>query len=243
MRAPAQPIAARGVVVRYGDLRALDGADVAARAGEVLALLGPSGAGKSTLLRVLHLLEAPESGEVLVDGSPAPRDAAGRLAALRRMALVQQRPGFLRASALDNVAFPLLARGVPRREARERAREALAAMGLDARAAEHALLLSGGEAQRVGMARALVARPDVLFLDEFTNQLDPENEDRLEAVARAERDRGAAVVLVTHSVAQARRLADRVAFLDRGRVVEEGPAARVLSAPTHPLVARFVARA
>lgn len=231
-------LAARGVSKRYGTLGALDGVDIDVSRGEAVALLGASGSGKSTLLRLLHLIEPPDAGTVLFDGAP-PRDA---LAAIRRMGLVQQKPGLLRMSAWENVAFPLRARGVPRAQARARAVAWLARFGLEQRAEAHASVLSGGEAQRVGLARALAPRPDVLLLDEATNQLDPESARAVEAVLREEAHRGAAVLIVTHSVAQAKRVADRVVFLREGRVVEAGGVA-TLDAPASEAFARFVAYA
>jgi len=206
---------------------ALRDASLSVAAGECVALLGPSGSGKTTLVRILATLLAPESGHVA-----APP--------LRRIGLVQQRPGFLRASTLDNVAYPLRVRGASRATARRVAAERLVALGLAARADAGAWTLSGGEAQRAGLARALVARPDALLLDEATNQLDPEWTRRVEDLLRAERARGCAVLLVTHSVAQARRLADRVALLEEGRIVEEGPAAETLASPRTERLRAFV---
>lgn len=236
-------LAARHVARAYGPVHALRDASLTARRGEVLALIGPSGAGKSTLLRLLHGLEGADAGEVHLDGAPLPAKGPARLAAVRRLALVQQKPGFLQGSARENVAFPLRARGTPRAEALARADALLARFGLTARAHAPARHLSGGEAQRAALARALIARPDGLLLDEFTNQLDPDNEEAAERAVLAERARGAAVVVVTHRVAQVRRLADRVAFLHEGRVMEEGPARDVLEAPRDPLLARFLSRA
>lgn len=220
---------ARGVRVAFGGAEALRGADLAVREGEIVALLGASGSGKSTLVRALHLLLEPDAGAVLLDGQSVPPPA--RREAMRRLSLVQQQPGLLRAGALENVAFPLRARGGPKAEARERARAALAEVGLAHKADAPAATLSGGEAQRVAVARALVTRPEALLVDEGTNQLDPASVLLVEGLLRRERDEGRAVVLVTHSVAQARRVADRVAFLEAGRVAEEGPAREVLSAP------------
>lgn len=196
-----------------GGARVLHDVSVEARRDEILCVLGPSGSGKSTLLRLLHLLDAPDSGRVLVDGAPAPVEGEAWLATVRRFALVQQTPGLLRATAWENVAFPLRARGVAREEARATAMAWLARVGLSARSGARASTLSGGEAQRVALARALTTRPDVLLLDEATNQLDPESTREVEALLREERVRGCAIVLVTHNVRQARRLADRIAFL------------------------------
>lgn len=235
-------LAAQGVSVRYGDVRALDDATLEARGGETLAILGASGSGKSTLVRALHLLETPSAGRVLVDGAPAPARGAAWLAQARRFGLVQQKPGLLRMRAWENVAYPLRARGVPRPEARRVAHAWLERLGLADRADARAHSLSGGEAQRVGLARALAPRPDALLLDEATNQLDPERARQVEEILREEARRGAAVVIVTHSASQARRLADRVAFLDAGRLVESGPVA-ILDAPRSEPLRRYLAYA
>ncbi|HEX2021494.1 MAG TPA: ATP-binding cassette domain-containing protein [Candidatus Thermoplasmatota archaeon] len=232
-------VEARGVSRRLGRVDALAGVDLAVGPGESVAVLGASGAGKSTLLRALHLLDPPDAGEVLLDGAPAPRSGAARLAAVRRFALVQQRPGLLRASVIDNVAFPLRARGVARAERRSAARERLAQVGLDALADEPAWRLSGGEAQRVALARALATRPEVLLLDEATNQLDPAWTRRVEALLEAERARGCGLVLVTHNVRQARRVAQRHVLMEAGRVVARGPIAD-LDAPRGGPLRAFV---
>lgn len=230
---------ARSLARRYTNVEALRGADLHVQGGEVLAVVGASGAGKSTLLRLLHLLEAPDAGEVLLDGAaPAPDGAAWR-AAVRRFGLVQQRPGLLRQRAVDNVAFPLRAREVPRAAALASADAWLARLGLAARRDAWPHELSGGEAQRVALARALAPRPDALLFDEATNQLDPASVALVEGVLREERARGCAIVLVTHNLAQVRRIADRVAFLHEGRVAEEGPAP-LLDAPATPAFRAFV---
>lgn len=233
---------ARSVARRYRGVRALDGASLAVDAGEVVAVLGASGSGKSTLVRLLHLLEAPDAGDVLVDGARAPAGGPARLALVRRFGFVQQRPGLLRLRAWENVAFPLRARGASRSAARAEALAWLARLGVASRAEALPHALSGGEAQRVGLARALAPRPDALLLDEATNQLDPAAARLVEDLVREEARRGVAVLLVTHSVAQAKRLATRVAFLAEGRVAEEGESS-VLDAPRSPALARFVAYA
>lgn len=200
---------------------ALQGVSLRAARGETHAVLGPSGSGKSTLLRVLCGLEPPREGTVRVDG--ARLDA---LATRRRIGYVQQQPGLLRGSALANVTLPLRARGI-RDDAPARA--ALARLGVAPQA--RSVNLSGGEAQRVALARAIVTSPDALLLDEPTNQLDPEGTRLVEAIVREQAARGAAIVLVTHSIPQARRLAQCVAFLEAGRVVQSGPTAAVFADP------------
>lgn len=226
----------------YGARNALTEASFSMREGEIVAVLGPSGAGKSTLLRLLHLIEAPDSGRVLIDDEPAPTSAKARRALMRRIGLAQQRPGLLRATAVDNVAFSLRAHGIPRDQARVRARHALRALGLADRALADARDLSGGEAQRVALARATVHDPEALLLDEATNQLDPQSARLVEAHLRSQRARGAAIALVTHQVAQARRVADRFVLVERGRIVDEGDIA-ALDAPRTDALREFLAYA
>ena len=225
MPEPPAVLEARDVRRTYGSREVLRGVSMALRAGELTALMGPSGSGKSTLVRVLHMLEAPDGGYVCFRGEPA------RAEAMRRIALVQQRPGLLRARAWENAAFYLRARGAARPHAEREARACLARLGMAARADTHAHLLSGGEMQRVALARALATRSDALLLDEATNQLDPETARVVEALLAEERARGCAILMVTHSVAQARRLADSVAFLEEGRIVEAGPTGEALARP------------
>lgn len=232
-------LSCEGLARSYRDIHALRGVAVEARAGEVLAVLGASGSGKSTLLRLLHLVERPDAGVVRIDGEPVP-EGPRRLAALRRLALVQQRPGLLRMGALRNAAFACRARGASRQEAEARALAWLDRLGLAARAAAPAHRLSGGEAQRVALAGALATRSDALLLDEATNQLDPAGVRLVEGVIREEASRGCAVVLVTHQVAQARRVADRFVLLEKGRVAEAGRVAG-LDAPGSDALKAFLA--
>ena len=194
--------------------RALDGLDSSLPHGRI-AILGANGAGKSVLLRVMHGLLAPTSGQVVWtrQGGGAPR-----------IAMVFQRPVLLRRSAADNVVFALRQSHAHRRESaallRERAQVALARVGLEHLAARPGRVLSGGEQQRVALARAWALEPDVLLLDEPTASLDPGATRAVEAIIGEIAGSGVAVLLVTHHRGIARRFADTVLFLDRGRVAE-----------------------
>jgi tungstate transport system ATP-binding protein len=205
-------------------------------AGEILAVVGPSGAGKSTLLRLLNFLEPPSAGTLTFDGAIVPPRPP--LALVRRVTTVFQRPVMLSGSVAENVAYGLRLRG----QAPEPAvSQVLERVGLAALARHPAGKLSGGEMQRTALARALVLEPDVLLLDEATANLDPYNVGLIEDIVRAQnRERGTTVVLVTHNVFQARRLAQRAALLLSGRLIEAGPAETFFTAPEDPRTAAFV---
>ena len=219
---PAVLLEARAVGVAYDATTVLRSVDVAVAAGESMAVVGPSGSGKSTLLHCLAGLVAPTSGEVLLDGEPLPEPGSDASARLRR-----RRFGFVFQNGLlvadltvaENVALPLLLDGVPRRAALERAGRELAGLGLAGLADRFPGAVSGGEAQRAAIARALVAEPDVVFADEPTGALDGSNAAGvLELLLAGVRDRGAALLLVTHDRALAVQ-ADRVLTVAGGRLV------------------------
>lgn len=227
------PLALEGVRKAYGGQDVLRGIDADIHAGEIFALVGPSGAGKTTILRLLDLLEIPDEGSILYDGHPVRAGSPGALDRRRRMALILQNPSTFRASVFENAAYGLWLRGVPEGEIRGRAFAALEFVGLLDRAAEAAGRLSGGQQQRLAFARATVLRPEVLLLDEFTSNLDPANVRLLEAATRRYRDAtGATVVIVTHNLFQAKRLADRVGLLLDGRLVEVAPAPAFFANPS-----------
>ncbi|GAB5602806.1 ATP-binding cassette domain-containing protein [Thermus sp. FJN-A] len=192
--------------------------------GEILAVLGPSGSGKTTLLRLLAGLLTPEAGAV---------EGGFR-------AYLPQTPLLLRQSVLENAAFGLRLQGVPRREAQRRAEALLARVGLREKARQKAHLLSGGEAVRLALARTLLVAPEVLLLDEPTASLDPSNVAQVEGLLREAAREGRGVVLATHDLFQARRLAGRVLFLYLGQVVEEGEAARFFAEPRDPRSRAFL---
>ncbi len=207
--------------------------------GEILALVGPSGAGKSTLLRLLNFLEPPTQGTIHFRGQPFRQDQEMPLALRRRVTTVFQRPALLNRSVWENVRYGLRLRGEG--NARERIQAVLALVGLSELADQPARRLSGGEAQRAALARALVLEPDVLLLDEPTANLDPYNVGLMEEVVRRfNQERGATVVLVTHNIFQARRLAHRVALLLDGRIIEVASVEDFFERPHDPRTGAFV---
>ena len=207
------------------------------RAGEVLALVGPSGAGKSTLLRLLNFLEPPTAGTISYCGRSF-RDHRVPISIRREITTVFQRPALLRGSVRRNVAYGLGLRG--RRDDR-RVEQMLTQVGLDGLAKAKAQRLSGGEMQRVALARALVIQPTVLLLDEPTANLDPYNVSLIEDIVRQQnRAAGTTVVLVTHNVFQARRLATRVGLMLAGRLIEISPTPQFFDSPADPRTAAFV---
>ena len=232
--APILPVHVRGLAFQAGGRRLIDGIDLTLRPGVRTVIMGPNGAGKSLLLRLLHGLLEPSAGEVLWGGRRA--NHAIRL----RQAMVFQRPVLLRRSALANITHALRARGVSRSERQARAEKMLGAAGLAALSRMPARLLSGGEQQRLAMARALSLEPDVLFLDEPTASLDPASTLAIEQLIQQAHDEGTKTVLITHHIGQARRLADEVLFLHRGRLEEQSPAARFFDHPASAAARAFL---
>ena len=230
----------RDVVVTRGDGVILDVPALAVHAGEVLAVIGPNGAGKSTLLRVLALLERPRRGTVAFRGVPAVGDAE-RLALRRRMASVFQEPLLCQGSVAANVRLPLTFRGLGRAEADRRTRPWVERLGIAHLVARSAKSLSGGEAQRASLARALAAAPEVLFLDEPFGALDPPTrESLLDDLGRVLGETRPTTVFVTHERAEALRLGDRVGVLLDGRLAQLGSPEAVFGAPADEAVARLV---
>ncbi len=208
--------------------------------GEILALVGPSGAGKSTLLRQLNFLEPANSGRVTFEATVY-NGAEPPLAVRRKITTVFQSPVLLSRSVMANVAYGLNLRGRPKKLIEQAVKQALEQVGLGHLARAAARTLSGGEAQRVALARALVVEPTVLLLDEPTANLDPYNIKLIEQIISEVNHRaGTTVVLVTHNVFQAKRLADRVALMLEGRLVEVAETATFFEAPVDPRTAAFV---
>ncbi|MER8009572.1 amino acid ABC transporter ATP-binding protein [Streptomyces sp. NPDC094149] len=238
----------------YGTHRVLDGVDLTVRPGEVTVILGPSGSGKSTLLRVINHLEKPEIGHVSINGEPIGVKRQGdRLKELSERAILTQRGriGFVfqnfnlfpHLTVLDNVAAAPVATGrLGRPEAQELARELLGRVGLADRTGAYPRQLSGGQQQRVAIARALALRPGVILFDEPTSALDPELVGEVLAVIRDLASSGTTLVIVTHEIGFAREIADRVVFIDGGKIIEQGPPSEILDAPRHERTRDFLSK-
>lgn len=218
------PLELAGVTLAIAGRPLLGPLDLRLARGPLTIVLGPNGAGKSLLMRVCHGLIAPTGGRIRLGSSDVP-------GARRRQAMVFQKPVLLRRSALRNVTYALAAAGVPWRERRMRAEAALERFGLTALAGRAARVLSGGEQQRLALARAWAIEPELLFLDEPTASLDPSAVRTFEAALSAFQERGTKIVMATHDLGQARRLADEVLFLCGGHLLEKTAATQFFTRP------------
>lgn len=214
------PLKVTNLCLELGGRRILHGLDLELGPRGCTVILGPNGAGKSQLIRLLHGLVPPTSGTIDWNGK-APREVTAR------QSMVFQRPVLLRRSVAANLDFALRARGLPL----ERRDALLEHVGLAHKARQPARLLSGGEAQRLALARALATDPEVLFLDEPTASLDPASVNRIEQIVHQAVAKGTRVLFVTHDIGQARRIADDVLFLHGGRVLEHAPVTRFFPRP------------
>jgi len=225
------PLRTSKLTLEFDRERRIDTIDLTLEAASLTVVMGPNGAGKSLLLRLLHGLIVPTSGEVRWGGTPM-NDTIRR-----RQAMVFQRPVLLRRSVAANIDFVLALRGPVDRDRRD---EILSHVGLLDFANQAARLLSGGEQQRLALARALATEPEVLFLDEPTASLDPASVLAIEQIVTRAHQSGTRVIFVTHDIGQARRLADEVLFLHRGRLVEHARADRFFTSPESETAAAYL---
>jgi tungstate transport system ATP-binding protein len=230
---PLLPLELVDIGYETGGKRLVHDVTLSIAAGSRTVILGPNGAGKSLLLRLCHGLLRPTSGTLRFSG---PESVVGR----RRHAMVFQRPMTLRRSVVANVSYGLALAGVPRPQRREAAMESLERVGLAALADRPARVLSGGEQQRLALARAWALQPELLFLDEPTANLDPSATQAIESAIQAIHAAGTKIVLVTHNLGQAHRLGDEVIFMASGRVIEQAPMGRFLQSPASPEAAQFI---
>ncbi|MEM9783513.1 MAG: amino acid ABC transporter ATP-binding protein [Pseudomonadota bacterium] len=233
-----------GVTKRFGDFRALDGVDLRVRTGELVFLIGPSGSGKSTLLRCCNLLECPDQGAVLLEGRNIAGPGIDLDATRRRIGMVFQAFNlYPHLDALGNVTLALRkVLRLPRAEAEARGHAALTRVGLADKARNRPAELSGGQQQRVAIARSMALEPQVMLFDEPTSALDPELVGEVLSVMRELRADGMTMIVVSHEMRFAREAADRVVFMDSGRIVEEGTPEALFSAPRSERLRSFLAR-
>jgi len=235
VRAPASilPLALESISFVAGGRAIVDAISCEIGAGARTIIVGPNGAGKSVLMRLCHGLLQPTTGRIVWRG-------AGTTPVGRRQAMVFQRPVMLRRSALANVEYALALHDVPYRGRRVLAQTALERVGLAHLAGRPGRVMSGGEQQRLAIARAWALRPEVLFLDEPTASLDPTATREIEAAIAAIYATGTKIVMTTHNLGQARRLGDEILFLHQGRLVERAPAERFFTTPATVEAAAFI---
>lgn len=238
----------------FGQLQVLHGVDLEVFRGEVVCVIGPSGSGKSTLLRCINHLEAPTAGVVwLGDESIGVRESRGQLVEIPPAELARQRTEigmvfqsfnlFGHMTVLENIIeAPIQVMGTPRAEAEAHARQLLEWVRLEGKESTYPRQLSGGQQQRAAIARALAMRPRVMLFDEPTSALDPETVGEVLSVMRRLASEGLTMIVVTHEIEFAREVADRVVFMDDGRIVEMGSAVQVLDAPREERTQRFLSR-
>ena len=233
-----------GLHKSFGDLEVLKGIDLTVDEHEVVCLIGASGSGKSTLLRCIDLLEPFEAGRIVVSGQDVTSDGVDPNLVRRKIGIVFQAFNlFPHMTVLQNVTLaPRKVLGVPKAQAEGEAVELLTRFGLGDKRDDYPDRLSGGQQQRAAIVRALATNPDLLLLDEVTSALDPELVGEVLNVIRELATAGMTMVIATHEMHFARDIANRVCFLDEGRILEEGPPQQVLSAPQEERTRRFLRR-
>ncbi len=228
----------------YRGRQVLRGVDLAVEPHEVVCLIGASGSGKSTLLRCVNLLERVDDGAIFLDGLELTAVDVDEDAVRRKVGMVfQQFNLFPHMTVQENITLaPVKVHGIPRKKAREQARELLARFGLADKAGEYPDRLSGGQQQRAAIVRALAVRPQVLLLDEVTSALDPELVGEVLDIVRELKQQGMTMILATHEMSFARDIADTVCFLDDGVLLERGSPEQIFTAPEQPRTREFLAR-
>ncbi len=229
---------------RFGQLEVLRGIDLAVAQHEVVCLIGASGSGKSTLLRCINLLEPIDAGRILIEGADITLPDVDENKVRRGIGIVFQAFNlFPHMSVLDNVTLgPRRVLRTPRAQAEQQATDLLARFGLADKRNEYPDRLSGGQQQRVAIVRALAMNPELLLLDEITSALDPELVAEVLNVVRELAAGGMTMIIATHEMGFARDIANRVCFLDAGRILEEGPPAEIFASPSEPRTRQFLDR-
>ncbi|MFQ3661194.1 MAG: amino acid ABC transporter ATP-binding protein [Chloroflexaceae bacterium] len=228
----------------FGSFRALDGVNLSVEAGEVLMIIGPSGSGKSTLLRCINHLEVPDAGRIVVDGIPVSNSEAHINAVRAEVGMVFQRfELFPHLTVLENVCLAQQkVRRRSRQESEQIAWQLLEKVGIPEQAHKHPGQLSGGQQQRVAIARSLAMQPKIMLFDEPTSALDPEMIKEVLDVMLALAAEGMTMVVVSHEMGFARNAANRVVFMDQGRIIEQGPPEAIFGDPQHERTKLFLSR-
>ncbi|MDO4493972.1 MAG: amino acid ABC transporter ATP-binding protein [Clostridia bacterium] len=237
-------IRTEGLKKNFGKLEVLKGIDCSIRRGEVVSIIGPSGGGKSTFLRCLNLLEEPTGGSIFFEGEDITKQKK-RIAAFRRKIgmVFQNFNVFPNMTVLDNITLaPTLELKIPKAEAEKEARELLARVNLLDKADEYPRKLSGGQKQRLSIVRALAMHPEVMLFDEPTSALDPEMVKEVLNVISDLAKSGMTILIVTHEMAFAREVSDRVLFICDGIITEEGRPDIIFNCPHHPSTIRFLSQ-
>ena len=225
-------------------VKALDDVSLTVDSGEIIGIIGYSGAGKSTLVRMINGLDTPTSGELLLDGQNIVGMSEKKLRGIRRnIGMIFQQFNLMNSrTAAGNIEYPLQLQGIGKRERQQRVQELLDFVGLGDKGKSYPEQLSGGQKQRVGIARALATNPSLLLADEATSALDPTTtQEVLDLLRRVNKELGITIVVITHEMEVVRSIADKVAVMENGRVVEQGSVYQVFSNPQTAVAAKFVA--
>ena len=226
----------------FGNREVLKKINLSINQGEIFALMGPSGVGKTTLFRILNLLEKPSEGKLFFRGIEiSGYTIREKINARRSMSMLFQTPCVLNTTVFNNVAYGLVIRKVDKKTILEKVMNALSIVGLEGTGGQRARTLSGGEAQRMAFARAIVYEPEILLLDEPTSSLDPANVAMIEEIIkRIRRERGTTIVIATHNIYQVKRIADRVGILLNGELIEVNSIERIFEAPEDARTKAFI---
>ena len=228
----------------FGKLEVLKGIDVSVMRGEVISIIGPSGGGKSTFLRCLNLLETPDDGKIYFEGTDVEKYKKDISKYRQKIGMVFQNFNvFPNLTVLDNITLaPMLEKKIPKKDAEEEAMSLLRRVGLEEKAPEYPRKLSGGQKQRLSIVRALAMHPDVMLFDEPTSALDPEMVKEVLNVIRDLALSGMTILVVTHEMAFAREISDRVLFICNGIITEEGNPETIFTCPQDPATIRFLSQ-
>lgn len=236
-----------GLVKKYitgqGILTALDNVDISVKEGEIFGVIGPSGAGKSTLIRTLNLLEKPDQGKIVINSRDLTKLSKKQLRDSRKkIGMIFQHFNLLSSRTVrGNVSFPLEIAGIPKEERKKKVERLIELVGLSDRADHYPSELSGGQKQRIGIARALTNDPEVLLSDEATSSLDPEStESVLDLLRKIREELNLTIILITHEMDVIKQVCDRVAVMEKGKVIEEGRVIDVFVNPQKDLTRRFI---